>query len=249
MLIYGSRATTIADFDVPLAECAHCGQRGTQRMAVFGRYAHVFWIPLFPIGKVAVAECMHCKRTLKKKEFSPELRRKYEEQKGASKRPIWHWAGLGVIGLLFATSILTAALRTPDPREPLLDADVAELTTTPALATDSVAYYLKSYFDEYVVEEMEPENFSYRTVETDDKVLFLLQMPKLKDLDQEVRPELLDMVDELADEFPHLEGKQRYVGVKGRSTFMMVRAPGGVNVNRSVAAESGLYGFYGEGGD
>ena len=227
MLIYGTRATTIGEFTVPQAECASCHQRGTQRMAVFGRYAHLFWIPLFPVGKVAVAECTHCLRTLRKKEFSPELRRKYEEKQGEASRPVWHWAGLAVILLFFTSSAIASALREVDPREALLDADLEQLTTQPALATDSGAYYTKVYFDEYIVPEMEPEDFKYYTREEGTKVLLLLQIPTLKDLDKDARPEVITMVKEVADEFPHLDGKARYIGVKGQSSIMLVSSPSG----------------------
>jgi hypothetical protein len=244
MIIFGSRATNIGEFNVPQAECAHCHQRGTQRVAVFGRYAHIFWIPLFPIGKTVVSECTHCLRTLKKKEFSPELRRKYDEQAITVSRPFWHYVGLVAVLLFVGSSVIAAAFTTPDPREDLLDADLAALTTTPDMYGDSVAFELKYYFDEYILPEMEPENFKYHTRVDGDKVLFLLQVPKLKDLAKDARPELVDMVNELADEFPHLDGKERYIGIKGRSSMMLVRTPEGLE-NSSYADEEGLYDFYG----
>ena len=243
MLIYGTRATTLDEFDVPLAECAHCGQRGTQRMAVFGRYAHVFWIPLFPIGKVAVAECMHCKRTLRKKEFSTELKRKYEEQSGRVGRPVWHWAGLTVLLLFFGSSAVASAFREVDPRKALLDADMEALTANPTVTIDPIAYQAKTYFDDYIVEEMHPERFRYHTRVSDGKVLLLMQIPNLKDLEKSARPELVTMINEVADEFPHLEGKERYIGVQGRSSMMLVQTPTATQ-NSSYADEEPLYMFY-----
>jgi len=35
-------------------------------MSIFGRYAHIMWIPFFPVGKTQVAECTRCKRTYDK---------------------------------------------------------------------------------------------------------------------------------------------------------------------------------------
>ena len=230
MIIYGSNATNIGEFTLPQAECAHCKERAPQHVSVFGRYAHIFWIPFFPIGTVKVAECNHCKRTLKKKEWSDELRRKYDEQTGEVSRPVWHYAGLAVVLLFFGSSFLVSALRTPDPREALLDADLATLTAQPDIERDSVSFYLKDYLDQIVVPELEPENFKYLTQETPDKVLILLQVPKITQLDRDVRPEMIDMIEEMADEFPHLDRKARYIAIEGRSSIELSRAPQGTDL-------------------
>lgn len=59
------------------ARCSHCGNTGTQRIVVFRRYFHFFWIPLFPISRRAYAECTHCRRVLYEHEFDQELKREY----------------------------------------------------------------------------------------------------------------------------------------------------------------------------
>ena len=245
MIIYGTRATGISQFAVPNVDCGHCQNQHTQRVAVFGRYAHVFWIPLFPIGKVAVAECSHCKRTLEKSEFSPDLRRRYDHQAKEVKRPVWHWSGLTLFLLLVGFGTISAALDTLDPRYPQYQADLDLMTAAPAPDRDSMAYDLKRYLDATVMEELEPENFTYVTHEEADRVLFLLRVPRLSKVDKSVRPEILGLVEDVAKSYPHLAGKERYIAVQGGATIMVLATPDGdVHNSRSVDLDE-LLTFYG----
>lgn len=108
MIIFGLRATTIGSLKVDGSTCSYCQTTGTQQITEFGKYFHVFWIPVFPVGKKTFGECTHCRRTLKKKEFDPELKTIYKENKAAIKRPIWHWSGLILLGLLVLLTFIWA---------------------------------------------------------------------------------------------------------------------------------------------
>ena len=245
MIIYGTRATGISQFAVPNVDCGHCQSQNTQRIAVFGRYAHVFWIPLFPIGKVAVAECSHCKRTVEKSEFTPALKSRYEDQAKEIKRPVWHWAGLTMVLLLVGFTGISAALEVQDPRYPQFDADLNRMTAAPSLDTDSVAYDLKRYLDVMVLEELEPENFTYTIHEEADRVLFLVGVPRLSKVEKSVRPEIVDLIDDVAKSFPHLAGKERYIAVRGASTVMLLATPDGEVHNSWSVDLDELFPFYG----
>lgn len=102
MFIFGSKTSIIGNFLIPESKCDYCKQEGTQRLLIYGNYAHIFWVPLFPIGRDVYAECEHCKRTLDQKEFSPELQQLYTDNKVFAERPYWHWFGLGLVGFLIA---------------------------------------------------------------------------------------------------------------------------------------------------
>ena len=99
MIIFGSRATNIGSFESN-STCDYCMNKGAQHFVVYGKYAHIFWIPFFPIGRKAFSECTHCKKTITKKNFPPEVLQQYNHKKGEVKRPIWHWSGLILIGSL-----------------------------------------------------------------------------------------------------------------------------------------------------
>lgn len=99
MIIFGQRASKIGTFEAN-GSCDYCNNQGTQQFSVYGKYAHVFWIPTFPMARKAFSECTHCKKTLEKKNFPPEILNQYNKNKGNTKRPIWHWSGLLLFGLL-----------------------------------------------------------------------------------------------------------------------------------------------------
>ena len=100
MIIFGLRATNIGTFEIKETSCDYCNINDSQQISVFGKYFHIFWIPIFPIGKKTYSECTHCKKTIRKKEFSPEINKLYAANKNKAKRPFWHWSGLILIGLI-----------------------------------------------------------------------------------------------------------------------------------------------------
>ncbi|MCA8829291.1 hypothetical protein [Hymenobacter pini] len=96
MIIYGYRSSHLLTEPVA-GECLACSGTNTLRMSVFGRYAHVYWIPLFPIGKVGASECGHCRQVLKPKEMDGSLRQTFQELKNRSRVPLWHFVGLAAL--------------------------------------------------------------------------------------------------------------------------------------------------------
>jgi phage FluMu protein Com len=99
MIIYGSKATQVATENIN-DKCPNCGTQNSIQMTVFQKYAHVFWIPFFPIGKTAATQCSHCKQVLQKKEFTGNLNNDYETLKSNSKTPIWTFSGLALLTAL-----------------------------------------------------------------------------------------------------------------------------------------------------
>lgn len=107
MIIYGSKATQVVTENLT-DKCSSCGTQNSIRITVFQKYAHVFWIPFFPIGKTGVTECSHCKQVLHKKEFTGNLNRSYETLKSNSKTPIWTFSGLALLSGLLIFGIISS---------------------------------------------------------------------------------------------------------------------------------------------
>jgi len=245
MIIYGGKASKIANFAIQNTTCDHCQEKSQQDLSVFGRYAHVFFIPLFPLGKKAVAECANCKRTIPHKEFSPALKQKYKDIKGDAKRPIYHWFGLGVLTLLFLSGLISAMTSEKDPRSDLLKADLAAMTSTPDAERDSISYKIKQVFDNFATEDINPSSFEYLTKIEEDKALVLVKIPKLRKVAKEARGEALDMVQMITDNQEDLKGKDVYIGIQGLATMILIKTPS-YEDNSRIALQSELYKFYGE---
>ncbi|MEO6819637.1 MAG: zinc-ribbon domain-containing protein [Ginsengibacter sp.] len=105
MIIYGTRNKEIGKEQVA-ENCPDCGTFGSIDMHVFQKYAHVFWIPVFPIGKTGVSQCDHCKKVLKLKEMPANLKNVYTDLKARSKAPIWVYSGLAAVALFIVLGII-----------------------------------------------------------------------------------------------------------------------------------------------
>ena len=100
MIIYGHRSAHLGSSKPNHLECPNCNTKGSTEIHVFRRHAHVFWIPLFPMGRYGVSECSHCKQVYEKKEMSSDIRAEYDIASMDAKGPIWQFAGLVIIALL-----------------------------------------------------------------------------------------------------------------------------------------------------
>lgn len=100
MIIFGKGTSNIGHLLITNSVCNYCGQEETQVLTIFGNYAHIFWVPFFPLGRDGLITCTHCKYALEQKEFSPELNQVYLDNKSQVKRPLWHWTGIGLMGIL-----------------------------------------------------------------------------------------------------------------------------------------------------
>jgi len=114
MIFYGSKGNHLHSEQVNGIKCSHCEQQTTHTFSVFGRYAHIYWIPLFPMGKKGVSECNHCKITLAPKEMDEPLKLAFKNVNGNTRTPFWHWSGLGLIAILIALLSFTGSQHKKD---------------------------------------------------------------------------------------------------------------------------------------
>jgi len=102
MIIYGSKAVHLQSEQSQTATCPSCGTKGSLLLSVFRRHAHVFWIPMFPIGKIGGSQCLHCQNTLKPKAMPESIRREYDDLKRNAKGPLWQFVGLAIVAMFIA---------------------------------------------------------------------------------------------------------------------------------------------------
>lgn len=244
MIFFGRKATKIGELNISHAKCPHCENTDTQHVTVFGKYFHIYWIPFFPIGKEAVAECTHCMRTISQKEFPQNLKNRYEQSRDQIKRPVWHWAGLGVIGALIVLIGIIDATAEVDPRHELLKADIEQLSVNPTMETDSISYKLKAFFNDFANEAINPSEFEFLTKTKENMALILVKIPNLKKVEKEGRKDVIEMIELIAESQESIKDMDKYIGVHGKYNMMMVKTPDEF-ANGSIVSEQGLYEFYG----
>lgn len=105
MIIYGSRSKQLLKESL-IEKCPGCGTQNSIDMYVFQKYAHIFWLPFFPMGKTGVSQCDHCQQVLKLKQMPPDLKTAYENLKSTTKTPLWMFIGLALIAALITTGLV-----------------------------------------------------------------------------------------------------------------------------------------------
>jgi hypothetical protein len=133
MIIYGTKAKQLKQETLFSEKCASCEKQNVVDMFIIQRWFHVFWIPFFPIGKVGVSQCSHCKNMLKEKEMTPQLRMAAANLKSQSKTPLFTFIGLALLIVLISFTVVenqkdnardAALVKQPRP------GDVYEIRTT-----------------------------------------------------------------------------------------------------------------------
>lgn len=244
MIFFGSKASKIGQTDIPGIFCEHCGTQNKTRLTVFGKYAHIYWIPFFPVGKKAVAECQHCMRTTAEEGFSPALREKYESIKSNFKAPFTHW--ILSIGLAAVVLLITVIgfFKEEDPRRDLLHQDLQAMQVG-AAESDTLGKQLSGLFSIAIVDELHPESFSFLTKTSGNKQLILIKIPDLKKVEKTAREELFGIMDQVITAIDSTHSKSIYLGVHGKFNMMMVKTPTSKDSD-NIVSEDPLYDFYGE---
>lgn len=102
MIVYGRKSTLIKS-ELVAGQCPNCNANYSVQMSVFQRYAHIFWIPCFPIGKTGISACGNCKQVLKLNQMPNDLKLSYDNLASQAKSPIWTFSGLGIAAIIAAS--------------------------------------------------------------------------------------------------------------------------------------------------
>jgi hypothetical protein len=106
MIIYGARAKQLATQTVS-AQCSGCSHE-TQVLVAHQRYAHVYWIPLFPMNKVVSAVCAKCQKLTAEKEFPANLQMHGGPFRSTLSTPKWMFVGLVLIACGIGAGVYSA---------------------------------------------------------------------------------------------------------------------------------------------
>jgi len=96
-IIKGTETVHIGTMHSKLGICPNCGAQGTIYCDIHRKHLHVFWVPLFPVGKKTICRCVNCGKTFKTKELPDSIYREYREFSTYTRGPMWQYTGLILI--------------------------------------------------------------------------------------------------------------------------------------------------------
>ncbi len=105
MILYGTKYKFLNSKNPSYLSCSHCKTEGNISMKVLTKYAYLYFIPMFPMKKVGIAECGHCKKVYKEKEMSEQMKKELQNQKDKTKSPIWQYSGSVLLVLVISGAV------------------------------------------------------------------------------------------------------------------------------------------------
>lgn len=108
LIAFGENKTIIGVEEV-LVYCPSCESSQWSDIMVTGRYFHIYWIPIFPVGKDLNIICRKCGLKRYGLSFKPETISNYGEIKSKFRYRWFHYLGISGI-ILIAMSILLVLL-------------------------------------------------------------------------------------------------------------------------------------------
>jgi len=131
MIFYGTNSSRLKDGQLRNTICPNCENQTTMTYSVFGKYFYLYWIPVFPTGKVNVLECNSCKKTYKLNELPKQIQDKFELEKHTG-IPFLHFSGLAIIALIFAYFSYTGSKHKEDEAIYINDPQVGDVYSVKA---------------------------------------------------------------------------------------------------------------------
>ena len=101
MFIFGSKSRVIRSTPVNTT-CVHCNQT-EHTLHVWQKYAHLFWMPMFPLSKSVEIACDHCKCVTEQADIPKDSWPLIKEEKRAAQTSARTFAGWIPIALIAAT--------------------------------------------------------------------------------------------------------------------------------------------------
>ena len=108
MILYGTNGAHLRTAPLPGVKCPACATPGALQMSVFGRYAHVYYIPLFPYSKPAVVQCGHCQAAWDDKKIPPQMQAPVRDLKKQTRLPLWQWSGVALLALAVGWGLMAS---------------------------------------------------------------------------------------------------------------------------------------------
>jgi hypothetical protein len=190
MIFYGTRSSNIKNGQLRNIKCPNCENETSMTYSVFGKYAHVYWIPFFPIGKTNIVECNDCKATYDVKDLDQKIKDKFkiEKEKESAKTPIWFFSGLIIIAIIAVAGYFLSQQTKAEELEFIDQPQVGDIyqykTETNNYSTMKIDSVLKDsiYFFVNEMEITKSSGISEIDIEENYKELYGFSKSKIKEM-------------------------------------------------------------------
>lgn len=99
MIIYGTGTKNLGTKRLQGVKSPYDETRDIEIIGI-AKYAHIFWIPLFPYSKKVFPYCPATDTEIAKADITPKMADRIKEAKKSMKSPVYLFAGIIIIGLL-----------------------------------------------------------------------------------------------------------------------------------------------------
>ena len=112
MIFYGTNSSTLKNGRISNVTCPNCEKSSKMNYTIFGKYFYIYWIPIFPVGRVNVVECIDCKATYDIKNLDQNTKNIFQKEleRNPTKTPIKLFSGL-IIGLIVTVIIVGFSIK------------------------------------------------------------------------------------------------------------------------------------------
>ncbi|SNR17419.1 zinc ribbon domain-containing protein [Tenacibaculum jejuense] len=172
-ILFGTRSSKLKEKEIRV-NCSACNQTTRHRLIGMAKYFHIFWIPFFPLAKRTQIICSSC-TTINKDATKLRVTQNL-------KRPLWHFSGLFLIGLLIIAHSLLSYIdmynysqekkafkeefkiidKKNDSLKNVFYSDLKKLSFSPEKNIDSISSNIKEnfYFKEFGLDNKQVSLFS-----------------------------------------------------------------------------------------
>lgn len=96
IILFGTRAGHLKTIRLP-EQCRNCKTGGSVELIVYQRFAHIFWIPIFPTRKIFTSQCYRCKESLIQEEIKESYPEVYQQYRKKLTAPFWSFTGITLV--------------------------------------------------------------------------------------------------------------------------------------------------------
>jgi predicted RNA-binding Zn-ribbon protein involved in translation (DUF1610 family) len=114
MIFYGTGSRTEVNSVLLASKCPKCGSENTTYLSILQKYAHIYWIPIFPTGKATITGCNSCRNVYEDYQIPSPMREEVQAISDGIKTPFWAYSALMIIAALIAAGIIYAQIHGAD---------------------------------------------------------------------------------------------------------------------------------------